>query len=167
VIAVPEELLAVLTKHGVRFVVVGGYAAVLHGSPFLTEDLDITPSMSAENLERLSTALDELHARIRTEAVPDGVPFAHDAASLARADVWNLVTDHGDLDLTINPAGTGGYDDLARDAIDRTFLGLTVSIASLADIIRSKQAADRPKDHRTLPTLRRLLEEQQRRDRDA
>jgi hypothetical protein len=57
------------------------------------------------------------------------------------------------------PSGTHGYDDLRRDAIELEILGVQVPLASLADIIRSKEAADRPKDRLTLPVLRRILEE--------
>jgi hypothetical protein len=150
-------LLAVLLEHNVRFVVIGGMAAVVHGSPFPTEDIDITPQAGLDNLARLSDALRELEARIRTSAVPEGLPFAHDASSLAAATVWNLQTKYGDLDLSFVPNGTAGYEDLARDASDVAAYDLVVPVASLADVIRSKQAANRPKDQRVLPVLREIL----------
>jgi hypothetical protein len=150
-------ILAVLLEHKVRFVVIGGIAAVVHGSPFPTEDIDITPQAGVENLARLSDALRELDARIRTSAVPEGLAFAHDAESLAAATVWNLQTKYGDLDLSFVPNGTAGYDDLVRDATDVAAYDLVVPVASLADVIRSKQAANRPKDQRVLPVLREIL----------
>jgi hypothetical protein len=153
------RLLAVLQRHHVGYVLIGGLAAVYHGSPFPTEDADITPATGAENLGRLSSALSELGARIRTESAPAGLPFAHDAASLARASTWNLTTSAGDLDISFTPDGTRGYGDLARQAEAAELYGSVVQIASLADIIRSKQAANRPKDQRVLPTLRRILSE--------
>lgn len=149
-------LLTVLDQHGVDYVLIGGIAAVAHGSPFPTEDADITPAMSRENLARLSAALSDLDARVRSEGEPDGLPFAHDADSLAAVSTWNLTTRHGDLDLSFVPDGTTGYDDLRHGAHLTDILGLTVAIASLADVIRSKQAANRPKDQRVLPTLRAL-----------
>lgn len=151
------RLLEVLARHRVRYVLVGGLAAVYHGSPFPTEDADITPERSKTNLRRLSAALQELGARVRVAEVPDGVPFAHDATSLATLTTLNLVTDSGDLDLTFEPAGTSGYADLRRDAEDARLYGVVVQVASLADVVRSKQAANRPKDQRVLPTLRELL----------
>jgi hypothetical protein len=139
-------------------VLIGGFAAVYHGAAHLTFDIDITPETSTENLGRLSAALTELDAKIRT---PDEtVPFRRDAASLARSGIWNLTTRYGDLDVTVTPSGTQGYDDLHRDAARTTVLGIQIEVASLADVIRSKEAADRPKDHLSLPLLRRLLEEQ-------
>jgi hypothetical protein len=94
---------------------------------------------------------------VRTHEVEGGLPFAHDAESLAAVGVWNLVTPHGDLDISFVPNGTTGYADLANDASEVEVFGLVVPVASLADIIRSKQAANRPKDQRVLPTLREIL----------
>jgi hypothetical protein len=153
----PGPLLDVLLKYKVRFVVIGGVAALLQGSPFPTEDLDITPQTGLDNLARLSDALRELEARIRTSTVPEGLPFAHDAESLAAATAWNLQTKYGDLDMSFVPNGTTGYDDLVRDSTELTAYNLAIPVASLADVIRSKQAANRPKDQRVLPVLREIL----------
>lgn len=155
----PERLLGVLREHGVRFVLVGGFAAVIHGSPYVTTDVDVVPERSAENLARLSGALRALHARVWTSTEPEGIPFGHDASSLGEVNVWNLVTDHGRLDVTFVPTGTSGYEDLERDAVHLVVLGVELDVASLADVIRSKEAAGREKDRLVLPVLRRILEE--------
>jgi hypothetical protein len=151
------RLLEVLDRHHVAYVLIGGLAAVYHGSPFPTEDADITPQTDRANLIRLAAALSELNARVRTEPEPEGLPFACDADSLAAAVMWNLTTDAGDLDVTFKPAGTHGFEDLRRDATPVKLYGVTVRVASLSDVIRSKQAANRPKDQRVLPTLREIL----------
>lgn len=155
----PERILRVLAKHRVRAVLIGGFAAVIHGSPYVTTDVDLVPAADPENLERLSEALQELKARVWTNDEPQGVPFSHDAASLSAVRVWNLVTKHGRLDITFEPTGTAGYEDVARDAVHLQILGAEVDVASLADVIRSKEAAGREKDRLVLPVLRRLLEE--------
>lgn len=155
----PEPMLAVLRDHGVRFVMVGGFAAVIHGSPYVTTDVDIVPERTEENVERLSRALEAMHAKVWTSSEPEGLAFGHDARSLLEVNVWNLVTNHGRLDLTFAPSGTAGYDDLARDAVKLTILGVEVDVASLADVIRSKEAAGREKDRLVLPVLRRILAE--------
>jgi hypothetical protein len=159
----PEQILAVLAEHCVDYVLIGGLAAAIHGSDMVTTDLDITPERSIANLSRLSDALRALHARIRSDAMPDGLPFSPDAASLSKTDIWNLTTDFGDLDIAFIPAGTKGYTDLRRRAIVITVIGTTTTVASLADIIRSKEAADRPKDRIAVPALRRLQDEIDRR----
>lgn len=152
-----RRLFAVLHDHRVAYVLIGGLAAVVHGSPFPTEDADITPKADGKNLERLAAALRELNARIRTEGVPAGLPFACDARSLEAALTWNLTTDAGDLDIAFQPSGTHGYDDLCRDAESIDLYDVIVEVASLGDVVRSKQAANRPKDQRVLPVLRELL----------
>lgn len=152
-----SRVLEILERHGVRFVLIGGLATVHWGSPFPTEDVDITPARGIENLDRLSAALTEMDARIRTASEADRLPSPHTGASLADAAVWNLTTEHGDLDISFIPDGTRGYDDLIRDASHERLYGVEVRVASLADVIRSKQAANRPKDQRVLPTLRRIL----------
>ncbi|CAN5326817.1 hypothetical protein BH23ACT9_BH23ACT9_07870 [soil metagenome] len=144
-----------------NYVLIGGFAAVAQGSPIPTTDVDITPQGDRDNLDRLSAALTDLEARIRVEGV-DPLPFAHDGESLARAGVWNLTTRYGDLDISLVPPGTAGYDDLIRDAIEVELRGTRVKLASLADIVRSKSAAGRDKDHRALPVLRELLARQTR-----
>ena len=156
----PETILGALEHRGVRCILVGGFAAVIHGSPYVTTDLDVVPDATRENLARLSLALDDLHARVWTSSEPAGLTFRHDAESLGRVEVWNLVTDHGRLDIAFRPSGTAGYADLERDAVHLTILGVGVDVASLADVVRSKEAAGREKDRLVLPVLRRLLEEQ-------
>ena len=76
---------------------------------------------------------------------------------LEGVSILNLTTRFGDLDLTFEPAGTHGYEDLCRDAIEIRVRGTRIVVAALADVIRSKEAAGREKDRLTLPTLRRLL----------
>jgi hypothetical protein len=140
-------------------VVIGGLAAALHGSSQVTFDIDIVPDSDFQNLTLLSDALTALEARVRASDATNGLAFQLDAASLSRAEIWNLHTRYGDLDLVMRPAGTAGYKDLDRDAQTIKLGRLQVRIASLADVIRSKEAAGREKDRATLPALRRLLSE--------
>ncbi len=156
----PELILDALSRQGVRCVLIGGFAAVIHGSPYVTADLDIVPDPARDNLARLSLALRDLNARVWTSSGPEGLAFDHDAESLGRVETWNLITDHGRLDVTFRPSGTAGFADLVRDAVHLTILGVPVDVASLADVVRSKEAAGREKDRLVLPTLRKLLDEQ-------
>jgi hypothetical protein len=151
------RILEVLHRNKIAYILIGGLAAVYHGSPFPTEDADITPEMDRRNLDKLATALRELNARVRTDSEPSGLPFRYDGEALSAAQTWNLTTDAGDLDVTFTPSGTRGYRDLSRDAARVELYGVNVLIASLRDVIRSKQAANRPKDQRMLPTLREIL----------
>lgn len=103
-----EAILEVLNHHGVDYVVIGAWAAIAQGAPIgARRDIDLTPATAEANLNRLSDALKELRACMRTEGVQGGLAFDHDGASLARAGVWNLVCRHGELDLSFAPSGTG------------------------------------------------------------
>jgi hypothetical protein len=152
----PERLLKVLTDHRVKFVLIGALAARLHGFPRLTADADITPANDKTNLEHLASALRDLHAKVYTEAVPEGLPFDASAAMLARARMWNLVTDAGRLDIAFEPAGVDGYKDLKKDAEDFEAFGVRFLVASLDDIIRSKEATGRAKDADDVIVLKSL-----------
>jgi hypothetical protein len=154
-----DQILVCLERHGVRYVVIGGIAAILHGSPQVTFDADICPARDPSNLEALASSLREMKARIRAPDVPEGLPFACDATFLASVSLLNLVTQFGELDLSFTPSGTGGYADLIARAVRMSIQGSTVPVAALEDVIRSKEAANRPKDQRTLPLLRQLLAE--------
>ena len=157
----PERIVRVLAAHGVAYVLIGALGARLYGFPRVTADIDVTPDRSPKNLQRLSTALRELHARVFTESIPEGLPFDCSAAMLSRSDMWNLVTDAGRVDIAFRPSGTGGYDELTRNAHHFDVFGTRIEVASLADIIRSKIAADRPQDRLDVPLLQTLLARQE------
>ncbi len=150
-------IVAALNRHQVRYVIIGAFAAIAQQAPIpATRDIDLTPEPGQENLARLSAALNELGARIRTEAVPGGLPFSHDATSLAAADVWNLTCPDGEFDISFRPSGfAGGYAELIVNAHRLRVDEVEVVVADLADVIRSKESAGRPKDLRVLPLLYR------------
>ena len=125
------------------------------GSPLPTQDLDITPDLAPASLTRLSGALRELDARVRHPDVPEGLPFPYDVASSPTS--WNLTTRHGDLGLAFTPSGTYGCRDLVAGVVVVTLRGTSFPVAGLADIVRSRDAANRDEDRRTLPVLRELL----------
>ena len=158
----PQRMLSALVEREVRFVLVGGMAAVLHGDVGVTVDIDIVPERSAENLGRLAGALRGLGARIRAEGEPEGVPFDCSAGffgNLSPDALVNMITVAGDLDVALQPSGTHGFADLRRSAVEiEVAERLRILVASLEDVIRSKEAAAREKDRLVLPRLRRLLE---------
>jgi hypothetical protein len=134
-------------------------AAIAQGSPIPTEDVDVTPARDTENLDRLAAALRHLGARLRTPTDPEGIEFPIDSTFLAGNDTWTLSTKYGDLDIAFTPSGTRGYEDLRRSAVELELgTGSFVTVASLADVIRSKEAAGRLKDEGQLPALRQTLE---------
>nr|VTP01802.1 hypothetical protein BIN_B_04202 [Mycobacterium riyadhense] len=153
----PEQILVVLDRYAVQYVLVGGYAARLYGARRPTYDIDIAPSTAAENLQRLSAALTELAAKIRVADTEDGLPFACSAESLRGMQMLNLRTRSGDLDLAFAVAGfPEGYESLIGRAAPHAIAGMTVQVAGLQDVIKSKAAAGRPKDLEALPELIRI-----------
>lgn len=140
-----------------QFVLIGALAARLQGFPRLTADADITPARERSNLVRLAAALRELEARVYTDAVPEGLPFDCSAQMLERADTWNLVTSAGRLDIAFKPSGTDGFEDLARNAVQFDVYGSPLLAADLSDILRSKEAANRPQDRQDAVIIREML----------
>jgi len=156
----PIAILQALDAHGVRYIVAGALGRVIHGSPELTDGIDIVPSMKDENRSRLGLALEALNAR-RADGKPLNVE-----TDIVRQAVLELKTNAGELKLVPEPAGTRGYDDLRRGA-NREPLGRGVrpSVASLPDHARMLAALNRRQDLETLQTVRRLIELERQRSR--
>jgi hypothetical protein len=158
----PWEILRILDEEDVHYVLIGGLAAVLHGSSLPTQDVDILPLRDSDNLERLSGALARMGARIRTSDDPVAAPI--DAAFLdAMPLMLNLVTQYGDLDIAFDPAGPKrGFSEWDDDATSLDVgNNLIVRVAALADVIDSKTSANRLKDQRALPYLESLRDQLQ------
>ena len=153
-----------LEQHNVQYIVIGGFAAELHEVAIPpTRDIDITPASTEDNLRRLASALRALSARFRVpNGPPEGVeiPGGITAAWLANMVTVTLWTNAGALDVALRPDGTAGYDDL-NDSVTRVeHEGRQIPVASLADVIRSKEAAGREKDLLVLPALKAHLRRQ-------
>ena len=140
----PQEILRLLTERGVDFIVVGGYAAVLHGSPRVTQDLDITFARDPPNLEALARVLTDLHARLY--GADRDSPFVADERTLARVELLTLETELGKLDLLALPAGAPPYRDLREHAACFDVGGFLVRVADIPQLIAMKEIAGRPKD---------------------
>jgi hypothetical protein len=140
----PVTALRTLLDRDVRFVLIGGFAGALRGSPLITGDLDICYARDDANLERLAETLRSLEARLR--GAPPDVPFLLDARTLRAGDHFTFSTSVGPLDILGTPSGTKGFADLDPNATDEVVEGMTVRVASIEDLIRMKRAAGRPKD---------------------
>lgn len=153
----PHALLRILREHRVDFVVIGGFAGNILGSPLITTDLDVCHARDAQNLERVVAALKEMHAYLR--GAPPGLPFQLDVKTLANQINFTFSTDLGPLDMLGEPAGVSGYTGLIANAEVVDLDGIEVLVCAIEDLIRMKRAAGRMKDIGALPTLEALLVE--------
>lgn len=151
------SLLRALIGGGVDLVVIGGLAAQAHGSPLITEDLDICFDLDRANLDRLATVLRDLAAIRR--GMPEGIRAPLDHRALRAGDVFTLRTRFGDLDLLARPDPGLDYAQLRSRAVRFDLAGIAVWIADLGDVIAMKRAAGRPKDLMAIEHLAALREE--------
>lgn len=151
-----ELAIQILCDSGVEFVVIGGWAAIFHGSAHVTNDLDICYARNRENLRRLAAALAPFHPRPR--GIPGDLPFLWDATTLANGTVFTLVTDLGIIDLLAEVTGIGAYKEAHDASIEVEAFQRRVRTLDIRALIRAKKAAGRPKDLLLLPELEGLLE---------
>jgi predicted nucleotidyltransferase len=151
-----EDLLKELRRLAVEFVIIGGMAAVAHGSAYLTLDLDLCYSRKKENLEKLAQALASFHPRLR--GAPSDLPFHLDVAALRSGMNFTLTTNLGDLDILGEVSGLGGYPEALSFSEELELYGMRCRVLNLEGLIKSKKAAGRTKDLMLLPELEALLE---------
>ena len=151
-----QAILEKLAANEVDFIVIGGLAASLHGSAYVTQDVDVCYGRSTESLGRLCRALVDLHPTLR--GAPEGLPFRFDPATVTAGLNFTLSTDFGPLDLFGEVRPFGGFDSLKHHTVSMDLVGHVVLVLSLPALIRSKKAAGRPKDLLVLPELEALLE---------
>ena len=151
-----EKLLKALHNEGVAFVIIGGVAAVLQGSAYVTADFDLCYSRTKENLDKLARALAPFHPLLR--GVPPDLPFCLDVNALRSGLNFTLTSDLGDLDILGELTGLGGYQEALAFSEDMEIFGIPCKVLTLEGLIRTKRAVGRAKDLRLLPELEALLE---------
>lgn len=149
------SMLTGLTRKKVKFVVVGGIAAVAHGSSRVTNDLDICYETTDANVRTLASLLASWQAYPR--GVAKGLPFIMDDRTLRNAPVLTLTTTEGDLDVLDQIAGVGRYAKVREHSEKISALGVSFRVLDLPSLIKAKRAAGRPRDFDQLPELEALL----------
>lgn len=152
-----QRLLEALTRGGVEFVIIGGFAATAHGSAHVTVDLDVVYGRSADNVARLAEALRPLSPYLR--GAPPGLPFLFDADTIGRGLNFTLTTTAGDLDVLGEATGGGTFEALLPRSIVRQVFGLDCRFVDLETLIQLKRAAGRPKDMERIAELEALKDE--------
>jgi hypothetical protein len=137
------RIFAALDTYGVDYVVVGGIAVQVHGHVRMTNDLDLIPAPTPENLKRLAAALRELQARVLNRGSEQ---LGIDARMLPRATLWQLSTPHGDIDILHDAPGAAPFPQLRKRALTLALGNHMVPIAGRDDLIAMKRASGRPTD---------------------
>lgn len=146
-----EALLRALAAANIEYIVVGGAAAVIHGAPVTTQDLDIVPRQTPEGLARLLELLTELDARFRP--VRPGRDIAPTAEHLAGTGQLNLITRHGPLDILLRLHDARGYSELIDRTQEVAEGGLRIRVIDLDALIEIKQSTGRARDALVVPLL--------------
>lgn len=152
------KMLQLLSDRGVEFIIIGGAAAIVHGSSRLTQDLDVVYRRSQENIARLSNALQEQNPYLR--GAPPGLPFQWSEATIRMGLNFTLQTNLGDLDLLGEVTGGGNYENLVDRAFEIEVFGVRCLCLDLETLIHIKRAAGRPKDLETISELEAIREMQ-------
>jgi predicted nucleotidyltransferase len=156
-----EQVAGMLMDAGVEFIIVGGQAEWLFGSPRVTYDIDLCYRRTAGNLERLASVLKRMKPQLRN--APPDLPFTIDARTLSNGENFTFVTEWGDFDLLGHLEPIGGYDELIKHAEHHQLGGRNVIVIALDDLIRIKRHINRPKDRESLYQLlaiKRIREEE-------
>ena len=149
-----QSILQGLVTREIQFVVIGGVAAVPHGSARVTNDLDVCYAPGEENLARLAALLTLWNAYPR--GWESGLPFTMDPRTFRTTPTLTLTTSEGDLDLTAEVAGVGEYDEVFRASVPMSGGSFTFRVLDLESLVRSKRATGREKDLAQLPELETL-----------
>ena len=149
-------LLTGLVRAEVDFVVVGGVAGGIHGSPFVTNELDVCYAHDSANVARLVRVLREWTPCPR--GWESALPFKLDARTFRDTPILTLRTSEGDLDLLDRVEGVGAYADTHESSEEVVAFGIRFRVLTLDALIRARRAAGRPKDLAQLPTLEALAE---------
>ncbi len=143
-----RKVAEVLARHGVEFIVIGGQAEILFGSPRITYDVDLCYRRTPANLERLASALRELKPTLR--GAPPDLPVILDVRALALGNNYTFETPMGKLDLLGYVEPIGGFEDLLKKAEAYHLGDLSVQVIDLDDLIRIKEHIGRSKDRDSL-----------------
>jgi len=151
-----ERAVPALIHGGAEFIVIGGVAAIIHGSARATFDVDLLYLRDEQNIQRLANSLAPYNPYLRE--APPGLPFAWDAKTIRHGLNFTLTTDLGDIDL-LGDVGGETYQTLLPHSFEVEAFGVHFKCIDLPTLIRIKEAAGRRKDLEAIAELRVLLEE--------
>lgn len=149
-----NELLGRLTRGRVDFVIVGGYAAVIHGVTLVTRDVDICLRFTPTNLLRLQQAIADLHPVHRL--TPQHLPLRLTKLKCAGLKNLYLATDFGVVDCLGEILGVGGFAEVRKRSILKTFSFGRCRVLDLDTLIKAKETMGRERDRQAAIQLRAI-----------
>lgn len=152
-----NQLIDRLCVADIDFVIVGGFAGVLHGSSMVTRDLDICAVLTADNVARLRDTLRDLNPTHRL--TPQRLSFLENPAPGTGVQNLYLETTLGPVDILGSIKGVGDYSRLRESSVEIELFGRRCRVISVEDLIRAKESLARPKDLLAAEELRALLEQ--------
>lgn len=146
-----ELLASAFAQHGVRYVIIGGYALVLQGGEMATYDIDVAISYDAANLDDVAAALNSLNpvTRANEAQVIDRFSFG--------GRYGTFFTDAGIIQVISRPGGYESFEELDKESDEYTFFGKPVKVASLESLKKMKSGTHRHKDEEHLALIEALL----------
>jgi hypothetical protein len=155
-----SALLEGLLEAGVKFILVGGLAAVVQGAPITTMDVDIVPDRSSENITKLLTFLKTISAFHRR---PDDIVIKPKESDFSGRGHALFTTRLGPLDILAVIEEGKAYEDLLDHTVDIEFRDHKIRVLDLKRLVELKRTSRDSKDKQRLPvleeTLRQLEEE--------
>lgn len=151
------QLLQLLSDNNVEFIIIGGVAAIIHGSSRFTQDIDVVYRRSQENIQGLALALRDQNPYLR--GAPPGLPFKWSSETIKAGLNFTLITNLGAIDLFGEVLEGGRYEELLANSVEVELFGIKCRCLNLETLIRIKRAAGRPKDLETSAELEAILEE--------
>lgn len=151
-----SQILTALDDNNVRFILIGGQAAVAQGSAYMTKDVDFCYSRDKENLENIVKALSPFHPTLR--GAPKDLPFIFDVKTLEMGLNFTFSTDIGDIDLIGGVKGIGYYDEVIKYSEIMEIYGTPCHVLTVEGLIKSKKAMGRQKDEPIIKEMEAILE---------
>lgn len=148
------NVLGRLSEAGVRFVLIGGHALIVHGGTLTTEDIDVCLDFTADNLLSLQSALSDLHPVHRM--TPQRLPLSLTRENCGQFKNLYLDTDAGQLDCLSYVEGVGDYRQVEQASVIVEVKQIRFRVVSREALIQSKKALNRPRDRQAIEELESL-----------
>jgi hypothetical protein len=156
-----ERILKILIEYKVEFIIIGGFASIIHGASYVTKDLDICVNFSKENADRILKAISPYHPRHRMH--PKRLPLNETPESLSKYKNIYLHTDLGEVDMLGEITGLGKFEKIIDQTIEVELYRKKCRVLDIDALITSKKTLGRPKDVQIilqLEAIKQTLDEQ-------